>query len=241
MFGGELMPDFLGNSAQEIGSRLTQRGLQLDLNSRVISKIMTKYELFKRTVDVPGDIFEGGVYRGASLFLWASLLDVFCSSSDKKVVGFDTFIGFPPVVSNSTDRESLQNIVRNNQEYLPRSLDEIWEMARGLRLDHRIELYPGSVEESLPVFLRDNPGWRASILHFDFDIYDPTKAALTLAFNRLTYGGVAIFDQYGDRKWLEGDAADEFFAGRAAVKCLPWSAGSVAYVVREPNASDNRL
>ena len=44
---------------------------------------------------IPGDIVEAGVFRGSSLIAIAMYLKEI--GSDKKVYGFDSFYGFPPV------------------------------------------------------------------------------------------------------------------------------------------------
>ena len=59
-----------------------------------LSKIFARYELYKKTIDLPGDIVEGGVFKGSGVLFWAKLIAIFNSSSARKVVGFDTFEGF---------------------------------------------------------------------------------------------------------------------------------------------------
>jgi len=54
------------------------------------------FEHCKKNIDkLDGDIFEFGVFRGASLISIALLLKKL--GSKKKVYGFDSFGGFPPV------------------------------------------------------------------------------------------------------------------------------------------------
>lgn len=59
-------------------------------------KFRAYYEWLQRDlVRVEGDVLEAGVYRGVSLLATALLLKRM--GSDRRVYGFDTFSGFPPV------------------------------------------------------------------------------------------------------------------------------------------------
>jgi hypothetical protein len=50
-------------------------------------------------------------------------------------------------------------------------------------------------------FLGENPGVRFSLVHFDCDLYRPTKAALAAIWPRVARGGVLIFDEYAIPAW----------------------------------------
>ncbi len=60
-----------------------------------LKKILIRYELYKLSEDVPGDIFECGVFKGTGHIFWLKLLKIFDPNSLKKVIGFDTFGDFP--------------------------------------------------------------------------------------------------------------------------------------------------
>ena len=56
-----------------------------------LQKIIAKYELFKKVINVPGDICECGVFRGSGIFTWVKLMMIFKPNNNFKVVGFDLF------------------------------------------------------------------------------------------------------------------------------------------------------
>jgi hypothetical protein len=62
---------------------LTNKGLQLDLSAHALSKFFARYEIFKMVLNLPGDIVDCGVYRGASLFSWGNLIEIFAPHSQK--------------------------------------------------------------------------------------------------------------------------------------------------------------
>jgi hypothetical protein len=59
----------------------------------------------------------------------------------------------------------------------------------------------GWVEDTLMAFLEHKLG-NIALVHFDFDVYEPTRCALSLIRNRLVTGSVIIFDEFhGDPGW----------------------------------------
>lgn len=223
--------------SEAIEDLLRAKGLHLDLNARVMSKLLGRYELFKRILDLPGDIVEGGVYRGAALFLWANFLEIFGASSDRIVVGFDTFNGFSSDLSLHHDRLSSNELMSNNGEFRPRTREEVLAAARDLNLSHRIELIQGDVKETIPRYIEENPGFRVSLLNVDFDVYEPTKHALESLYPQIVPGGIVALDQYGHRRWGESQAADDFFRDKAvSYERLPWASGPDAFVVKRSSS-----
>ena len=60
-----------------------------------LKRFLAHAELFKQTLDVPGDIAELGVWRGAGLMTWANLLETYVvGNRTKTVYGFDNWEGF---------------------------------------------------------------------------------------------------------------------------------------------------
>ena len=41
------------------------------------SKMLARYEIFKQVIEMPGDIVEGGVLKGAGMLYWAKLIEIF--------------------------------------------------------------------------------------------------------------------------------------------------------------------
>ncbi len=171
-------------------------------------KIFSRADLVRIIADVPGDIVDAGAYKGMSTILFAHLIETYRPHSMSKVVAFDTFdMEFP----HARDFESGGlDVLRathdtNAYERLRQAIDE-------LNLQKRIELVKGDIVTTLPAYLERNRGFRISLLHCDLDTYGPTLETLKAAWPRVVKGGVVVFDQYGDPRWGESDAADEFFA-----------------------------
>ena len=51
-----------------------------------LKKILARYELFKLSENIPGDIIECGVFKGTGHIFWLKLLNIFDPNSLKKVI-----------------------------------------------------------------------------------------------------------------------------------------------------------
>ena len=77
----------------------------------------------------------------------------------------------------------------------------------------RCILIDGDIKDTLPKFLEQNPGLKIALLHFDMDLYEPTKIAMETLYPLVLKGGVVCFDEYGLVPWGgETTAVDEYFA-----------------------------
>jgi len=78
-----------------------------------IAKFLTKYEIFKMIEKVNGSIIECGVLHGTGLMTWAKLSTIFePANHTRKVIGFDTFEGFPSVDGKDTDTGTSDHLRR---------------------------------------------------------------------------------------------------------------------------------
>src|SRR5260221_14120465 len=76
----------------EITSREAIRNFPIYARRVFLKRFLAHYELFRLTVDLPGDVVELGVYRGLSLMSWANFLEVRCMGDRaKQVIGFDNW------------------------------------------------------------------------------------------------------------------------------------------------------
>ena len=69
-------------------------GLMLGPDIERIRKMLVRYDLFRQSLSVPGDIVECGVFKGVGAMYWAKLLAIYAPGSSKRVIGFDTFSKF---------------------------------------------------------------------------------------------------------------------------------------------------
>ena len=207
-----------------------------------LKRFLAHAELFRQTIDVPGDIAEVGVFRGAGLFTWANLLEAYSiGDRTKVVVGFDNWSGFSELAPE--DGPEVEDLQKKAGGFSPGAyLDElesaiqIFDADRFVPWKPRIQLVRGEIEQTVPQFVRDNPGVRFSLIHMDCDLYRPTKAAITALWPRLSRGGMMLFDEYAIRDWPgETKAADELLESLPGVRIttLPWTNTPAGIIIKD--------
>jgi len=206
-----------------------------------LKRFLAHVELFKMTLDVPGDIAELGVFRGLGLMTWANLLEAYCIGDRTKVVyGFDNWRGFThfdPADGNPV-AEAHKMIGEFNPEPFRQELMDaiaIFDQDRFIPWKARVKLVDGQIEETVFKFVEENPGVRFSLIHFDCDLYAPTKAALEALWPRVSRGGILLFDEYGIHDWPgETKAVDEFLADKPGLRLqtFNWTNAPAAFLVR---------
>ena len=70
--------------------------------------------MFKKSIEVPGDIVECGVFKGTSFLLFCKFLKIYDSNSIKKIVGFDTFGKFPSTTLKY-EKKSAQEFIEESK------------------------------------------------------------------------------------------------------------------------------
>lgn len=208
---------------------------------QLLKRFLAHAELFKMTLDVPGNIAELGVFRGLGLMTWANLLESYCIGDRTKIIyGFDNWKGFGRL--STKDGKQLNEVQKYHGGFSPANyFDElndairIFDEDRFIPYKQRIKLIKGDIENAVPTFIKKNPGIRFSLIHFDCDLYKPTKIALKSLWPTLSRGGVILFDEYSISDWPgETRAVDEFFADKSKIriKKFPWTNAPAGYVVK---------
>lgn len=206
-----------------------------------LKRLLAHIELFKLTLDVPGDIAELGVFRGAGLMTWANLLESYVIGDRTKVVyGFDHWAGFRALQAEDGQPIAAAGKVvggfdssKFHQELLDAVL--IFDRDRFIPQKPRVKLINGDIETSVEGFVNENPGTRFSLIHFDCDLYAPTRRALEVFWPLMPRGGVLIFDEYAIADWPgETRAVDEFLADKPdqRLQTFAWTNTPGAYIVK---------
>jgi hypothetical protein len=170
-----------------------------------IARFLCRYEIFKRQINVKGSIVECGVHHGGGLMTWAhfsATLEPY--NYHRKIIGFDTFQGFPTVATEDGSNELAHvgsfRADYDVQEELTRSIKE-YDSNRFISHKQKVELVAGDACQTIPQYLTDNRHLLVSLLYLDFDIYEPTVAALTHFLPRIPKGGVIAFDEVNNPFW----------------------------------------
>jgi len=174
--------------------------------TQTIGRVLAIYEAFKQTLDVPGDIFEFGCWKGSNLLFMAKLLTLLQPSSIKQVYGFDSFEGLQTFSSEDglDTKETFQNRYQGDQ-------DTLQKFIRLHEMESWVHLVVGNALDTIDEFDQSNQHSMASLAYIDFDLYDPCKKALEFSHRRLSTGGLIILDEALTETWKgEGQALREF-------------------------------
>ncbi len=167
-----------------------------------IARLMVRYELFRKVLEVNGSVVECGVMAGGSLFSWlhfSAILEPY--NHTRRIVGFDSFSGFPGVAEEDRAGEITEHhragALRTHQGIRQELMDlaAIHDANRPLGHIPKVELVEGDACETIPEYVRQNPHLVISLLHLDFDLYAPTRVALETLLPRVVRGGLVVFDE----------------------------------------------
>lgn len=167
---------------------------------QAIAKFLTKYEIFKRILNVNGSIVECGVLHGAGLLAWAKLSSIFEPANHvRKVIGFDTFGGFPSVAKADTQTGTFNELkaggLTGSTHELISEAVKVYDLNRPINHIPKVELVQGDLCVTARKYLDENPHLVVSLLYLDLDLYEPTKAAIEVFLPRMPKGSVIVFDE----------------------------------------------
>ncbi|HBL46023.1 MAG TPA: dTDP-6-deoxy-L-hexose 3-O-methyltransferase, partial [Planctomycetaceae bacterium] len=127
-----------------------------------ITKLLARYEIFRQQLEVNGSIVELGVHRGASLMAWAQFSAILEPVNYlRKIIGFDTFEGFPSLSEKDTTGTSEHLEVggfkseENAMEDLEKAI-QVYNSTRYLNHISKVELVKGDISATLPAYLEKN-------------------------------------------------------------------------------------
>lgn len=165
--------------------------------------------LLRETQSVPGDVAECGVFRGQSLVPMAVFLKQ--NNIGKRLLGFDSFEGFPDSVSvdatlgGTNANWKRPGVMSNTSDEL------VLSKLRRFGAEDRVKLVKGFFENTLPAYTST----RFSLVHLDCDTYSSYKECMEFFYPRTNPGGVITLDEYNDPPWPGcNKAIDEFLSDK---------------------------
>lgn len=185
---------------------------------KLTGKFLHRFEFFLKTKDLPGDIVEIGVFKGSGICSFLKFIQIFQPNSNKKIIGFDIFS--PKNSDCILDKDNIidkktMNVVYNRVSHSELSIDSVLSGIKNTDIDpSKFLLIEGDIEETMPIFIKENPGFRASMIYIDVDLERPTYFSLIHLWDRLLPGGVILFDEYEYHKFTESNGVERFLKER---------------------------
>ena len=177
-------------------------------------------ELFKLASDIPGDVAECGVYKGATIYFLATSISKL--NLNKKICLFDSFEGL-------STPEKIDSTYWHKGD-LKCSKEGVLENLKGLDNLSCIEIYAGWIPEKFSC-VNDRI---FCFVHIDVDLAKPTRDSLEFFYPRMSTGGIMIFDDYGFFQ-CPGvtDVVDNFLSDKPE-PLINLASGGAFFIKREP-------
>jgi O-methyltransferase len=179
---------------------------------------------------VPGDVIETGVWRGGATIFMRAVLKAYADTG-RIVWVADSFEGLPEPDAERFPIEAQAHqgpVMKKAFKHFAAGLDEVKRnfKAYGL-LDDQVRFVKGWFKDTLP----SAPIKALAVMRLDGDYYESTMDALINLYDRLSIGGYAIIDDYGEDTWTYcRRAVDDFRRDRGIedplrmvdAKCFYW-------------------
>ena len=195
--------NLFNNSKCDVSEKL--RNFPKYVRRQAIASFLAKTDLFNRQINIKGSIVECGVHHGGGLFTWAHLSSIKEPYNyHRKIIGFDTFEGFPSVVESDGSGPMAKTGAFSVNYDVYDELQEcikVYDDNRFINNENKIELIKGDANKTIPQYVKENQHLIISLLYLDFDIYEPTVTALKNLLPRVPKGGIVAFDEVNNSEW----------------------------------------
>jgi hypothetical protein len=159
---------------------------------------------------IVGDLIETGVWRGGATIFMRAALKAY-GATDRTVWVADSFEGLPEPDAERFPLEAKAHqgsVMTKTYKHFAVGLEEVQRNfeAYGM-LDDQVRFLKGWFKDALP----NAPIEQLAILRLDGDFYESTRDVLVNLYDKLSIGGYAIIDDYGETSWTYcRKAVDEF-------------------------------
>jgi len=172
---------------------------------QTLSTFLAKHAIFQKVIGIHGYIIECGVFLGGGLMTWAQLSSIYEPANHvRRVVGFDTFTGFPGIHTKDKADNSGSAVEGGFAADAYEDLQEcirLYDLNRPIGHVPRVDLVVGNAVQTIPEYVRNTRHLVVALLYLDFDLYEPTKAAIETFLPRMPKGAILAFDELNSAGW----------------------------------------
>jgi len=192
-----------------------------------LKRFLALYEIFKLVMPVKGSVVECGVFKGFGVMTWAKLTAMLEPENlTRRIYGFDSFEGFPSVDEKDANPVAMpeQGALSTDSFSELKALIQEYDRDRFLGHIDKVHLIRGNATQTIPQFIAGHAHLVVSLLFLDFDLYEPTKAAIENFVPRMPKGAVIAFDELDNPMW-PGEAQallESIGINRLALRRLEW-------------------
>ena len=150
--------------------------------------------------DIDGDFVECGVYHGFSCAVIAAYLN--WNSLEKTLYLYDTFAGIPEAYNSENRSNRVYTAeIAEDKDAIYKAVKETFSEYNNIEIVRGI--VPDTFQEACPE--------KIAFLHLDMNSSESEIAALEVLFDKITSGGMIIFDDYGWSGYVKQKIAEDAF------------------------------
>ena len=157
------------------------------------------FKLLNKSIAIPGDIIELGVYKGQNSYIVGNFLQT-NNITDKKYIGFDTFCGYTEEdVQTAIELGDQPDGIMSNQESgrWMVSMDDVTDRLKNENLTNYCKLIKGDIKQTVPAYLESvNDDYPIAMVYVDCNVYLPAITALRACKNFLSDGAMIVVDEH---------------------------------------------
>jgi hypothetical protein len=185
--------------------------LHLFIPRVILSRILAINFLYQKIISNSGIILEFGCRFGGNLALYNNLRGIYEPYNyTRKIIGFDTFNGFPEVTEIDNIEKGAYGLF-DNYETMLNSILSIHNQNSPIGHIEKNLLIKGDINITLPEFLSENAR-NFALVYFDMDLYQPTIKCLELIQPYISKGSIIVFDDFNNDSFKgESKAVFDFF------------------------------
>jgi O-methyltransferase len=166
---------------------------------------------------VPGDLIEAGVWRGGATIFMRGILKAL-GIRNRVVWVADSFEGLPEPDAEKYPIEAKTYhgpVIKKACKRFAAGLEEVQHNFEGYGLlDEQVCFLKGWFKDTLPAA----PIVQLAVMRLDGDYYESTMDGLNNLYDKLSVGGFAIIDDYGEDVWTYCRKAVDEFRARKGIR-----------------------
>ena len=173
-----------------------------------------------KSIDLEGDYFEFGVFRGSTFSCFYHLFKKY--ASERTMWAYDSFKGLPPLTKDdSWTTDTVEGSSSWSEGQYSCGIDEFLRFMKWWNVpESYIKIVPGFFKDSLK---NHDPSVKAAIIWVDCDLYSSTVSVLNFSKTLLQEGTMVLFDDFGGRD-VRGErrALKEFLDLNPDIEFVPY-------------------
>jgi len=189
---------------------------------------------FEETLDITGNIYEFGTWKGATLILLASWYRLMRPQGHKTIYVFDTFEGLGEGTPDDGHAFKMhQGSYKSDFQFLK-------DVVESKGLDYYINFVTGDACTTVVNHFKNIPLKKVSFALLDMDLYQPTKFAIDEILPNLTPGGKIILDEGTCEEWQGEQKALNYLIDEADRRKMKFTVRENSYT-RQPTSVFTRI